>query len=134
MKILQNCLLTKMKTKKQIKAFILKTLLPYKEDKSTCGTNGIGCVYLTDGGNKCAVGRWMKKGEHQYFGEAASYLFAKYPMNSILLKAARGMNFSVYEWRAIQTYHDGLVLNPIGVPATVYSLQETFGIELPELL
>ena len=55
-----------MKTKKQIKAFILKTLLPYKEDNKKCATDGTFCVYLSKkNGNKCAVGLWMKKGEWQ---------------------------------------------------------------------
>lgn len=124
-----------MKSKRQIKNFILKTLLPYKEDPSKCGTNKSGnCVYLTGDGKKCAFGRWMKKGEWQNQRRIASGVLNEYG-NKILLKEARDMGFSGKQWNDIQNYHDsiGMRENISQTNNIVRRLEDKFGIELPEL-
>lgn len=41
------------------KEFALKTIAPYYSNPSTCGFNGISCLYLTEDGRKCAVGKYL---------------------------------------------------------------------------
>jgi len=83
-----------MKTKEEIKEFILNTLLPYKEDLSLRGvkegkegTNN--CCYLTDDGKKCAVGKHMKKGPWQYSSLSVKTLLESYDGSKILTKKQR---------------------------------------------
>ena len=45
------------------KEFILKSLLPYKQNPELCGHNGSVCVYLTEDNKKCVIGQYMKEGE-----------------------------------------------------------------------
>jgi hypothetical protein len=131
-----------MKTKRQIKNFILKTLLPYKEDMSKCAYDKVSglCLYLTDDGRKCAVGRWLKKGEWQEIAASALTLFELYGFD-ILLKPARDMNFTDTKWKRIQSYHDKLVNfkksnsdnDKRACNNAVENLEIIFRIELPEL-
>ena len=127
----------KSKSKRQIKNFILKTLLPYKKDPSICGYDKQKeeCLYLTSSGNKCALGRWMKKGEWQYFDNGVECLIQEYRLNDILLKRARDMNFNIDTWDLIQEYHDEMVLkyDKDYINECVQQLEKQLGIELPEL-
>jgi hypothetical protein len=125
-----------MKTKRQIKNFVLKTLLPYKEDPSTCGYDkGKNvCKYLTKEGKKCALGKWMKKGPWQDSGKDAYGVLDEYTQEEILLKPALEMNFSQDVWENIQDYHDKIAqglkrgaLNALG------GIEYILEIDLPEL-
>ena len=127
------------KSKKQIKNFILKTLLPYKENPSTCGFNfgDETCEYLTDDGRKCAFGKWMKKGQWQlpiHNSRVASRLIEVFSIN-ILLKPARDMQFTGYQWDLIQECHDRIAdsSNPTIINMKVARIEEAFNLELPEL-
>lgn len=136
-----------MKTKRQLKNFVLKTLLPYKQDPSKCGTSDTGtCQYLTSDGKKCAVGRWMKKGWWQdYMGDAVTLeqevARSGLTLNDILLKEARDMNLSSEEWSELQCYHDSLsrhsndimVTRPEVLNKRVDAIEHKFDIELNEL-
>ena len=124
-----------MATKKQTKAFILKTLLPYKEDRSRCAFDGDKCSYLTSSGEKCALGMWLKKGEWQHEQLTGAALFEKYGKD-ILLKPARRVCLDMEDWTLIQNYHDERahynrlwLLNVI-----VGRLERSLGIDLPELM
>ena len=124
-----------MKTKKQIKNFILKTLLPYKQNKDLCGFSSEGyCVYLTEDGKKCAVGRWLKKGKWQTADSDVETLF-RHHTDAILLKPAYDMGFTVSQWGSIQRYHDEIASSrPKSVINFVVSvLERKFDIELNEL-
>lgn len=126
-----------MKTKRQIKNFVLKTLLPYKKDKSLCALNEnkIGCFYLTKDGKKCAVGRWLKKGKWQESTQFAEGLFIENFGKEILLKEARDMNFTVKQWRLLQKYHDMVALgsDDNSINGIVRQIEKEFDIELSEL-
>lgn len=124
------------KTKRQIKNFILKTLLPYKEDRNNCASDGTFCEYLSSDGQKCAVGRWMKKGSWQdhigdYRGLCKSYLPSEF-----FLKPALDMGFDEQEWIFMQNYHDLIALNygKEWINKAVRKLENKFGIKLTELL
>lgn len=124
------------KTKEQIKDFILKTLLPYREDKNNCGRIEDGaCMYLTPDGKKCAVGRWMKEGEWQNYDFAVGMLSDKYNLEDILLEPAKDMKFSVGDWKAIQEYHDSVGLDGSKdyINSKVSILEEKFDVNLTEL-
>ena len=125
--------------------FILKTLLPYKEDSSKCALspdNG-GCVYLTKDGKKCAVGVWMKDGAWQqstkYFEDLsyAIHAYGQYGLSSvddIFLPEAAEQNLSNDQWIALQEYHDAIALS--GVPSAneaLDTIEKLFGLSLPEL-
>jgi hypothetical protein len=47
------------------KEFIIKSLLPYKENPHLCGYENGWCMYLTSDGKKCSIGQYMKKGKWQ---------------------------------------------------------------------
>lgn len=124
-----------MKTQKQIKAFLLKTLLPYRKDHKNCAVANKSCKYITRDGKKCAVGVWMKKGDWQHEQKIVGELFNKYDPKDILLKPARDMDFSVNQWGYIQEYHDtiGFGHTTGQVNSVVDDLEVSFGIKLPEL-
>ena len=45
---------------------ILEILLPYKENVENCAVGSFGtCLYLTEDGKKCAVGKMLKEGAWQ---------------------------------------------------------------------
>lgn len=121
------------KTRQQIKNFILKTLLPYKKDKTTCAIKNDECRYLING-KKCAVGQWLKKGKWQKSKQFASVMFETYGFD-ILFKRAKDMEFTINEWNFIQTYHDDIAFNRCAyeVNGTVRILEREFNVELPEL-
>ena len=124
-----------MKTKKQIRSFILKTLLPYKEDSSTCAFENKSCKYLDSKGRKCAVGRWMKVGVWQKYQKTITRLVDDHKLEDILLKPALDMSFSTKEWCKIQEYHDSISTDEgcFTINRKVEELESLFGIKLPEL-
>ena len=125
-----------MKTKRQIKNFILKTLLPYKQNKDLCGFSSEGyCVYLNDNGQKCAVGRWLKKGKWQTEETDVETLFRRHDSDAILLKPAYDMGFTVSQWGSMQRYHDEIASSSSKniINFAVNILERKFNIELNEL-
>lgn len=124
-----------MKSKKEIKGFILETLLPYKENPELCALEDGLCRFLTKDGKTCAIGRWMKKGKWQKMEGDAWDLFEKYNEKDFFKKKARDMKFTDSEWDVIADYHDKIseeqdeaFINP-----SVDKLEEKFFIKLPEL-
>lgn len=125
-----------MKTQKQIKQFILDTLLPYKLDPTTCAVRDQLCQYLTEDGRKCAVGKYMKKGKWQNEQLAFDQLMDKYDINKILYKKALGYDLDFEVWLVMQKYHDSIG-SPKGFTTPnshVRWLQSQLDINLSELL
>ena len=91
-----------MKTQKQ---FILDTLLPYKQDPTTCAIDG-ACKYLTEDGRKCAVGKHMKKGKWQTKVMDVDSIDRKFGLDKVLKKSALKQGFTIEQWGLIQGYHD----------------------------
>ena len=91
-----------MKTQKQ---FILDTLLPYKQDPTTCAIDG-ACKYLTEDGRKCAVGKHMKKGKWQTKVMGVVDMDREFGLDKVLKKSALKQGFTVEQWELIQRYHD----------------------------
>lgn len=98
-----------MKTKKQ---FILDTLLPYKNNPQLCAfkyntiLDQYSCVYLTDDGKKCAVGKHLIEGEHQNFLGTVGELLMTYQEEDIFTPEALEQNLSIPVWTLMQRYHD----------------------------
>jgi len=118
--------------------FILNTLLPYKEDPSTCGFNPKtqGCFYKTEDGKKCAVGKHMLEGEWQKCADGAETLFNDYDKNQFLTKEALEQDLTVEQWDSIQQYHDAVAQKDSkeSINRRVSWLQKETGFEFPELL
>lgn len=111
--------------------FILDTLLPYKENPKLCAFEDGECLYLTEDGRKCAVGKHMKKGEWQQFHGGFSNLISSYPKESFLTKRALSHNLTDEIWSTMQSYHDDLKdLESIYV---VEDLEALTGLKFPEL-
>lgn len=100
-----------MKTQRQ---FILDTLLPYKNDPSTCGYDEEdgGCLYKTKLGQKCAVGKHIVEKTFdykEYNGSSVDDLFYDFG-DSFLTEEARKQELSVDIWTKMQNYHDNIAL------------------------
>ena len=121
-----------MKTQKQ---FILDTLLPYKEDPTTCAIDGVKCLYLTKDGRKCAVGKHMKKGKWQTEFMDVRDVDREFSLDKVLKKSALKQGFTVEQWHLIQRYHDKCAnYSHIDVMNfRVEKLEESFNIDLTEL-
>jgi hypothetical protein len=95
------------------KQFILDTLIPYFEDKSTVAFDkerGL-CSYLTIEGKKYAVGKHMKEGSWQDFeGDFVNLTdeMPEYSLKEILTKRAFNTGLSIDEWMAVQNVHDSI--------------------------
>ena len=126
----------RVKTKEEIKQFVLDTLLPYKKDRSLIALNSKGnCCYLTTDGRKCAVGKHLKENkEVQFFRGGAHSLFSKFG-SGILTDEARAFDFTFKTWRTIQMYHDRLAYGGYGslCNKAVRNLEERLDIDLTEL-
>jgi len=88
--------------------FILNTLLPYKEDPSTCAFDKETekCYYLTKDGRKCAVGKHMIEGEHQSSADSIVYLTEQKSLDKYLTQEAIEQNIPLVVWETMQDYHD----------------------------
>tara|TARA_R110002074_G_scaffold218478_6_gene388946 strand:+ start:207 stop:578 length:372 start_codon:yes stop_codon:yes gene_type:complete len=121
-----------MKSQKQ---FILDTLLPYKEDPTTCAIELGICQYLTEDGRMCAVGKHMKKGTWQTENMDVDSIYDEFGIEKVLKKSALKQGFTIKQWQLIQSYHDkcstysssGLMNN------RVEKLEESLNITLTEL-
>ena len=120
-----------MKTQKQ---FILDTLLPYKQDPKTCAIEGT-CLYLTEDGRKCAVGKHMKKGKWQTKVMDVNGINDVFGLDKVLKKSALKQGFTVEQWELIQRYHDKCAsYSHIGLMnLRVKKLEESLNIDLTEL-
>ena len=122
---------------KTLKQFILDTLLPYKENPETCGYDETyeQCVYLTEDGRKCAVGKHMLEGSWQNSSADVGTLDVKYGLEKILKKSALEQNLMVDVWDNIQHYHDVVALNKgmHSINHAVDLLEKELNIELDEL-
>jgi len=117
--------------------FILDTLLPYKQDPSTCGFFKSSCMYLTEDGRKCAVGKHMKPGPWQDIQASVVGIDTKYGLTNVLTDEANAMNLTVKEWQAIQGYHDALNGSSSSMVMTMNfhleNLEKVTGLKFPEL-
>ena len=121
-----------MKSQKQ---FILDTLLPYKEDPTTCAIDGDKCEYLTKDGRKCAVGKHMKKGKWQTRFMDVRSIDEVFGLDKVLKKSALKQGFTIEKGTLIQRYHDKCAgYAHIGVMNfIVEQLEESLNIDLTEL-
>ena len=123
-----------MKTKAEIKQFILDTLLEYRQDPSKKALEKGSCKYLTEDGRKCAVGKWMKEGIWQTFKGDFGFLISSHNPEDFFKKEALDMDFGIGGWTLIQKYHDNYnPCNKYDVNNTVLRIEQYFNIELPEL-
>lgn len=114
--------------------FILNTLLPYKENPSLCAfikTDHL-CMYLTEDGKKCAVGRYLKEGEHQQCRANVVELFKEYPPKDILTEEAFNQYIPTNVWLLMQRYHDKTATNH-SVNDIVAELENETGFKFDEL-
>ena len=123
-----------MKSQKQ---FILDTLLPYKEDPTTCAIGDAKCMYLTEDGRKCAVGKHMKKGKWQEskFNLSVEAISNCYGLEKVLKKSALKQELTVQQWGYIQSYHDYVAMGRRDtlINNQVKRLEESLNIDLTEL-
>ena len=127
------CIEQKVNTMKKTKReFILDTLLPFKENPSTCAYENGNCVYLAENDNKCAIGKHMKEGGWQLSIGGFSELLADYEKEDFLTNEALEQNLTNDEWSYIQGYHDKLAdTGKIGI--SLVTLERKTGLKFPEL-
>lgn len=92
--------------------FIIETLEPYFLDKNICANEREWCVYLTQDGRMCAVGKHLDTRCSEYSAisicqQSISSLATKYGLSNILKKSSQDI-LSVDEWTLIQSIHDRL--------------------------
>lgn len=119
------------------KEFILNTLLPYKEDPSTCAINEEGaCLYLTDDGKKCAVGKHLIDGEHQKYKAGVYSLFRVFDEDKILTEEAKQQHLPIKVWYIMQRYHDAIVseVPQFEINEIIKALEKETKFEFPELM
>lgn len=118
------------------KEFLIKSLLPYKNDPSLCGYNYGNCVYLTEDNKKCAIGQYMKKGYWQSSIERVNTLLStdnkiKKYMKAEWCKQNIPHDVATY----MQYYHDHIANNnsKISINNIVDKLENITGFDLNEL-
>ena len=118
------------------KQFILDTLLPYKQDPSTCAIDECDvCLYLTEDGRKCAVGKHMKKGKWQTEFNSFKDIDYIFGLKKVLKRSALKQGFTIEQWTYMQQYHDNVGLGRVKVLINdrVEKLEESLNIDLTEL-
>lgn len=89
------------------KEFLIKSLLPYKENPQLCGyENGKGCVYLTKDGRKCAIGQYIKENVDTTDIGDVTELFEEYKPFNIMTDEWLKQNVSRQIAINMQLYHD----------------------------
>ncbi len=115
--------------------FILNTLIGYKNNPETCAYENDRCLYLTSDGRKCAVGKHLKEGEHQYCHGDVDILLYDYNSDDIFTDEAKQYDLSIREWDLMQKYHDYIAQdkNISRLNNIVTSLEEITKLSFPEL-
>jgi len=117
--------------------FILNTLLPYKEDPSTCGydIHEKLCLYLTNDKKRCAVGKHLIEGEHLKYCGNVNELFDFYEKEDILTQEALDQDLPDFVWTAMQDYHDSIAMkrDKVLLNAYVKKIESSTRFEFPEL-
>lgn len=114
------------------KEFIIKTLLPYKNDNSLCAYEFGDCEYLTKEGKKCAIGKHMKKGMWQSFHGTVIDLFLNHKENTIMTKKWLKQNIPLNVAHSMQRYHDRTATRS-NINEIVLDLEIKTGFDLNEL-
>lgn len=119
------------------KEFIIKSLLPYKENPSLCGYENGWCMYLTSDRRKCAIGQYMKKGKWQSLNNVR--------VDKLLSTDEIVKKYMKAEWCKqnvpnivafyMQQYHDQIAVNYINhnINITVDCMENNTGFDLNEL-
>lgn len=124
-----------MRTKEETKQFILKTLLPYKEDANNCAYMEGRCKYLTEDGKKCAIGQHMKEGEWQDFEGDVRNLLIEYNRSHIFTEEFLSHDLDLELMVNMQQYHDYTTDKPAKkhIDNVVKMIELKLGIDLDEL-
>lgn len=112
-------------TKKQI----LEILLPYKENVENCAVVNNNCLYLTEDGKKCAVGKMLKEGVWQRDVTSVKRLLEKYG-REILEEKYQDVHIDLLI--VMQQYHDDIA-GSYGTKNAVEKLENITGYKFPEL-
>jgi len=131
-------------TKDETKQFILDTLLPYKNDNKTCGYDFEldVCLYLTQDGRTCAVGKHLDKNK-AYYSEiiesenksSVDTLANNYKLKEVLTDEALKFGLTNYQWEIIQIIHDNYAKKlKLIINGKVILLANLLNINLDELL
>jgi len=112
------------------KEFIIKSLLPYKQNPDLCGYNGTMCAYLTKDNKKCAVGQYMKEGPWQKSEDSVLGIFQEYPEKDIMTDEWIQEDIPYKVAEAMQGYHDELVSTMFGIKHYVDILEYYTGFNL----
>lgn len=92
------------------KEFALQAIAPYYKDPSICGYEDDRCVYLTNNGRKCVLGKYLKEPDKfRGRGSAISIFYAK-TQEDILIPEAVGI-LSTDQWQSLQNIHDNVARN-----------------------
>lgn len=85
---------------------IMDTYNFYKNNPDQFSINEFGnCVYRTQDGKRCAVGRYMKEGKYQKFSGTASSLITSFTENEVFKPEVLG--HPLFFWDDLQTrLHD----------------------------
>ena len=114
------------------KEFIIKSLLPYKENPDLCGYNGKNCVYLTEDNKKCAIGQYMKPGPWQNIQGSVTTLFHEHEEIDIMTDEWLKQNVTEAAANAMQEYHDSIAKG-YEIHFAVGKLEQYTGFNLNEL-
>lgn len=97
------------RTKEEYLALLEDTVKYYSEDTSRRAMGENGCMYLTEDGKKCAVGRFLVKDfDYENLNEFNSVqdLYREYQgTDEFLIPEYRGYDISF--WSSLQGLHDG---------------------------
>lgn len=122
------------------KEFLIKSLLPYKENNELCALNGSKCVYLTNDNKKCAIGQYMIPGEWQKYPNGVELLFDKFPEKDIMTDEWIEQNVAPNCAAQMQIYHDNIsfyechpVTYSVIINGAVSQLESMTGFNLNEL-
>lgn len=94
-------------TEKQIVNAVLEEYSDPTQRSLYKNQEGGTCLYLSDNGNKCGVGRFMTDEALAICGKSSkkiSTLSLKYGLDNLMQEKYKG--FSVLFWKKIQTLHD----------------------------
>lgn len=89
------------------KLFALQQIGPYYKNPKLCGFNGEFCVYLTNDGKMCVLGKNLIDPEDKPNLDADDLL--KNQGEKILKPEARG-KLSPKEWKGLQKIHDSIAM------------------------